>query len=74
MSFLTVSYINWHILGNKDRCAQFLRKQDLHISKIAENGTEIQSIKTLWRRVKNKYGIKSCRTNDLFEYQHQEEW
>lgn len=73
MSFLTVSYINWHILGNKDMCAQFLRERDLHISKITGNGTEIQTIKALWRRVKNKYGIKSCRATDLFQYKNQKE-
>lgn len=66
MSFLTVSYFYWHILGNKEMCAQFLRERDLHIT------TETQTIKTLWRRVKNKYGIKSCRATNLFEYRHQE--
>lgn len=74
MSFVTVSYINWHILGNKDMCAQFLRDRDLYISKTTGNSNEHQTIKTLWRRVKNKYGIKSCRETDLFEYQQQEEW
>jgi len=73
MSYLTVSYFYWHILGNKDVCAQFLRERELRINKITENGTETQTIKMIWKRVKNKYGIKSCRATDLFKYQHQDD-
>jgi hypothetical protein len=69
MSFLTATYFHWHIFGNKDICAQFLKTRDLHIG----NSIQTQSIKALWRRVKNKYGIKSSRATDLFEYQRQEE-
>jgi len=73
MSFLPVSYFYWQILGNKDMCAQFLRERELRITKITRNETETQTIKMLWKRVKNKYGIKSCRATDLFEYQHKED-
>lgn len=68
MNFLTVSYFYWHILGNKDMCAQFLRERDVYIAKVTENGAETLTIKTLWRRVKNKYGIKSSKVTKLFEY------
>lgn len=73
MSFLTVSYFYWHILGNKDMCAQFLRERDLHISKITENGTETQTTRVLWKRVKNKYGMKSSRSTNILDYQYQED-
>lgn len=73
MSFLTVSYLYWHILGNKDICAQFLRERDLHITKITKNGTETQTTRALWKRVKNKYGMKSSRTTNFLNYQHQDD-
>jgi len=72
MSFLTASYFYWHIFGNQDMCTQFLGERNIHITKITENGTETQTIKKFWRRVKNKYGIKLCRATNLFEYRHQE--
>lgn len=73
MNFLTVSYFYWHILGNNDMCAQFLKERDLHITKITKKCAETLTIKELWRRVKKKYGIQSCRTTNLFEYQQHEE-
>jgi len=73
MSFLTVSYFYWHILGDKDMCAQFLKERELHITKITGNRAETQTIKMLWKRVKNKYNIKSCRATDILKYQHQED-
>lgn len=73
MSYLTVSYFYWHLLGNKDICAQFLKDRELRINKITGNRTETQPIKLLWKRVKNKYSIKSCRCTELFEYKNQED-
>lgn len=73
MSFLTVSYFYWHILGDKDMCAQFLKQRELHITKITGNRAKTQTIKMLWKHVKNKYNIKSCRATDILKYQHQED-
>lgn len=61
MNFLTVSHFYRHILENKDMCAQFLRECDLHIIKVTENCNETQTIKELWKQVKNKYGMKSSK-------------
>lgn len=74
MSFLTVSYLCWHILGNKDMCEQFLRKRDLYASKNSKTYTEAQNIKAFWRHVKNKYSIKSRKYTNLFKQQLQEDW
>ncbi|KAE9545660.1 hypothetical protein AGLY_001203 [Aphis glycines] len=61
MSFLTVSYFYWHILGDKDMCAQFLKERELHITKITGNRAETQTIKMFWKRIKHG-------TDAIFKY------